>query len=508
MTALGTAADAPVVPRRRSRHTPALGVLSLLAAVAYGATEFLKYASFQAGTYDLVIFDQAVRSYSRFHWPVSIAAGVHRGFGTGFAVLGDHFSPILALLVPLYWVHSGPQTLLVAQALLFAGAIPPLWVFVRRELGSAWAAYGVALGYAISWPVAQAIAFDFHEVAFAPVLTAVLFERWSAYRRGTARWWHVALPAVGLLLVKEDMGLLVAGFGLAVLVRSVRWTRQARWLGAGFVAGGLAAIVLTTDLVLPAFGSKPQFYWRYGQFGPNVPSAAWDMLTHPLVAADTFVSPGVKVHTMVCLAALAVFAVLLSPWLLVVVPVLADRMLADAPNWWGLDFHYNAFLVIPVLCGGVDAVARLARWTRRWPWHRWLGPAWAGVVLVIGSVSVHEYAFDPLLHPSTWHGNPAARAAVDHVPAGVTVSAANNLGPQLTSRTTVVLWDRLPRWTPWVVADVLRPVFPFCGVSDQLDQVEYLEAHGYRRIFTDDGYVVLHNPSPLPPIDTTQSPGC
>jgi uncharacterized membrane protein len=501
------ATDATPASRLRSRHPLMLAVLSLAAAILYGACEFLQFATFRSGTYDLVIFDQAVRSYSHFHWPVSIAAVVHRGFGTNFALLGDHFSPILALLAPLYWIHSGPQTLLVAQALLFAAAIPPLWVFVRRELGSSWAAYCVAVGYAISWPVAQAVSFDFHEVAFAPVLTAVLFERWSAYRLGRARWWHVVLPAIGLLLVKEDMGLLVAGFGLAVLVKSIR-TKQARLLGAGFVAGGLVAIVLTTDVILPAFGSNPKFYWQYGQFGPNVPSAAWDMLTHPLLTANTFVSPADKVHTMVCLAGLAAFLGLLSPWLLVVVPVLADRMLADQPHWWGMDFHYNAFLIIPVLCGGVDAVARLARWTRRWPWHRWITPVWASAVLVIAIGTVHEYAFDPLLHSSSWQRNPAAQAAVDHVPSGVTVAAVNNLGPQLTGRTTVLLWDRRARWTPWVVADVRRPTFPFCGVTDQLDQVTYLESHGYQQVFADDGYLVLHHPGPLPPIDTTQSPGC
>jgi len=502
MTVLDT-----IAIRTRITHRTSVLALSLAAAVLYGAVEFLKYNGFQAGTYDLVIFDQAIRSYSHFHWPVSIAAGVHRGFGTGFAVLGDHFSPILVLLAPLYWIHSGPETLLVAQALLFAAAIPPLWVFVRRELDNPWAAYCVAVAYAISWPVAQAVTFDFHEVAFAPVLTAVLFERWSAYRRETAPWWHVALPAAGLLLVKEDMGLLVAGFGLAVLVLSIRH-RRSRLLGAGFVAGGLIAIVITTDLVLPAFGSKPQFYWRYGQFGPNLPSAAFAMLTHPLTTASTFVSPGVKLHTMVCLAGLAVFATLLSPWLLVVLPVLADRMLSDAPSWWNMDFHYNAFLIIPVLCGGVDAVARLSRWAHRWPWHRWITPVWTAAVLVIAAGTVHEYALNRVLHPSTWHGDPAAAAVVAHVPSGVTVSTVNALGPQLSSRTTVVLWDRVPRWTPWVVADVLRPTFPFCGLAEQQGEVDYLEGHGYQVAYAADGYLVLHHPGPLPPIDTTMAPSC
>jgi uncharacterized membrane protein len=516
--------------RRRYRHLITLAVLATLAAGGYSACEFLQYYTFRAGTYDLVIFDQAIRSYSHFHLPVSLVAGVHRGFGTDFSILGDHFSPILALLAPLYWIHSGPQTLLVAQAVLFAAAIPPLWVLTRRELGNTWGAYCVAIGYAVSWPVAQAVSFDFHEVAFAPLLTAVLFERFSAYRRGGARWWHVALPAVGLLGVKEDMGLLVAGFGLAVLVLSLRWARgqrrQVRLLGAGFVVVGLAMALVTTDVVLPAFGSVPTYYWRYGQFGADAPAAAWQMLTHPLVTGEAFVTPGSKVHTMVCLFAIAAFAALLSPYLLVIAPLLAERMLSDAPNWWGLFFHYNAFLVVPLLCAGVDAVARPGRWSRWWSdrprersWPtragRWiavgLGPLWATAVLVIALCTVQSFAFEPLLHTSSWQRTPDMRAAADaiaRVPSGVTVEVPNNLGPQLSDRTTVLLLDFRPRWAPWVVVDTEAPNFPFCTTQEQQERIPLLTAHGYRIVYRNDDYVVLDDPGPLPPTDTRISPSC
>ena len=83
------------------------------------------YVRFRESSYDLVIFDQAIRSYSHFHLGISIIKGVHNGFGPHFSVLGDHFSPILATLAPLYWIYDGPQTLLIAQAVLFALAIPP-----------------------------------------------------------------------------------------------------------------------------------------------------------------------------------------------------------------------------------------------------------------------------------------------------------------------------------------------------------------------------------------------
>lgn len=502
---------------RSRRHVVAVAAVSVLAAVGYGAVEFWKFATFHASTYDLVIFDQAVRAYSRFQAPVSVVDGVHRGFGMNFSVLGDHFSPIIAVLAPLYWIHSGPATLLVAQALLFATAIPPLWVFTRRELGP-FAAYCVAAGYAVSWPVAQAVVFDFHEVAFVPVLTAVLFERFSAYRGDRGHWWQLVVPAVALLAVKEDMGLLVAAFGVAMIILAARWRtprrRQARWVGAGFTAGGLAAVVVSTAVLLPAMGSKPQFYWRYGQFGPTLPAAAWHMLTHPATTAATFTHPDVKIHTIVLLGAVAAFGSVLSPFVLLAVPQLAERMLADAPNWWTSGFHYDAFLVVVLLCAGVDGVARVRRWSARHGWAVAGGrftAVWAVAVLVIGVWNVPGFGFDPLLHPSLWHRDAAARAeaaAVANVPSGVTVEAANPLGPALTGRTTVVLWDQVPRWAPWVVADTTTRRFPFCAVAQQRARVTFLTAHGYRIVFTDDGFVVLHHPGPLPPLATQQAPGC
>ena len=160
--------------------------------------------------------------------PVSIARGVSDGEGAHFLLLADHWSPVLALLAPLYWIHDSPATLLVAQGVLFALAIPPLWTYTRRQLGPG-AAYFVCVAYALSLPVMEAVIFDFHEVAFVPVLTAVMVERFDAGKR-----WHAVLAAAALLLVKEDMGLLVAGFGGYLLLTR----RRPGWTGLAFVVGG------------------------------------------------------------------------------------------------------------------------------------------------------------------------------------------------------------------------------------------------------------------------------
>jgi uncharacterized membrane protein len=504
-----TAAPQAAGPRRSRRHLLGVGCLTVAAALVYAACSFQQYWMSLSGSYDLVIFDQAVRSYSHFHLPVAMVKGIHSSFGPGFSVLGDHFSPILALLAPLYWIYDGPQTLLVAQALLFASATIPLWVFARRELGTV-AAYCVSIGYALCWPVAAAVAFDFHEAAFAPVLFAVLFERLSAYQRDRAPWWHLALPAVALLCVKEDMGLMLAGFGAAMLVHSKGYRRKdAAALSAAFVVGGLAITVIATRVLIPAFGGHPDYYWRYGRFGRNVTEAAGYIARHPLDALRTFVRPSVKVQTMLWLLAIAAGAPLLSPYVLVVIPPLAERMLADQQTWWVRDYHYNAFLVVPLLCAFVDGVARLRKWIG--PRARHAGLVWGALLVVIAVALFPASALRHTFELHSWRRGPdvyVAQHAADTVPSGVVVEAAGNIGPQLSSRTTVLLWDRKPRWAPWVVADVQRGQFPFCTLADQQRRVALLESNGYQVVFDERGYVVLHHPGPLPALDYSPVVGC
>ncbi|MQY05194.1 DUF2079 domain-containing protein [Actinomadura macrotermitis] len=476
--------------------------MSVVAAAVYSAHSLLRYATFRAGTYDLVIFDQAVRSYSRFRLPVAIVKGVHNGFGPDFSVLGDHWSPILAVLAPLYWVHDGPETLLVAQAVLLAAAVPFLWLFTARTLGRR-AAYCVSAGYALSWPVAEAVGFDFHEAAFAPVLTAVTFERLSALRAGSGRWWQVVLPALLLLGVKEDMGLLVAGFGLFMMVRRQGEGR----FGIAFFVGGLAAAAVSTKVLIPYFGGRGDYYWAYNNFGPTMPAAARYAITHPWEVARTFVSPGVKLQTLLWLLAPAAFASLASPYALSVLPLLAVRMLSDGtfPAWWGLSAHYNVFLVVPLLCAGVDGVARLAK--RR---HR-VVHLWAGAVVAIGVAALPFFSFKSLVSERYWAGAgrmDAAAAAAAQIPDGALVESSSNIGARLTGRTRVLLLDRVPRWAPWVVADVREQRFQFCDVREQQARVEYLLKNGYRTTFERDGYLVLHRPGPELRPAAVASPHC
>ena len=520
--------------RWRNPHLIAVGALTLVMAALYCVFALAQLYRFRTSSYDLVIFDEAVRSYSHFLPGTSIIKGLHNGFGPHFSELGDHWSPILAALSPLYWIYSGPQTLLVAQAVLFALAIPPLWVFTRRAFGggrkATVAAYLVSVAYALSWPIASALAFDFHEVAFAPLLIAIALERLQAGRLRTAL---IALTA--LLLVKEDMGLLVAGIGIYLAVARPRVVRRQLLVGCILIVAGLLDTVIATYVLIPAFGGRSDYYWAYTALGANGQQAVGHLITHPISSLKLLITPRVKLVTMLWLFGAFCFLPLRSPIALATIPLLLERMMANLfGNWWVTSYQYNAYLVVILACAAVDGAARLDRSllfrrylaggragqpeataadgqdTGRVPEPR-AGRGTPGTVALgcaaamcaVAVFLVPRFGFGPALHPSFYRRTPAekAQAAVAAaVPSGVVVAATNNVGPALSSRDTVLLWDgdggTPPLGAPWVVANVRALQFTFHSVLEQKQRVALLERSGYRVVFRRRGYIVLHRSGP------------
>jgi len=75
------------------------------------------------------------------------------------------------------------------------------------------------------------------------------------------------------------------------------------------------------------------------------------------------------------------------------------------------------------------------------------------------------------------------------------VEAVNHLGPQLSARDTVLLWDgdgSSPLRPPWVVADIAKKEFTFASRGQQIRRVALLKDGGYQIVFSRDGYLVLH----------------
>lgn len=490
-----------------------VGGLTALAAIGYSLYALLLQYTVRTHAYDLVIFDEAVRSYAHFHPGISPIKGEHNFGVWNFSVLGDHWSPIIATLAPLYWIYNGPQDLLIAQAVLFALAIPPVWSFTRRAFGGAsgasgasgrsggrkatYAAYLVALTYGLSWPVQGALSFDFHEAAFAPVLTAVGLERLQAGKKKTGL---IALAC--LFGVKEDMGIFVAGIGVALLVMRKPWV--SRRVAAAMIPIGLVVSFVEVYVLIPAMGGRSNYYWAYTELGSNMRQAIEFLLRHPLTGVHALVEPSGKIDLLLWMFAPYLFLALLSPLTLAAIPLLLERLLnVKFPAWWHTGNQYSAYLVIILIFAAVDGAVRLdhllPRVRPQWRVDR-LPLATAGVMAVASVALIPLFPFGHLLHPSYYHRNwkqADAVKAADHVPSNVTVEAAGNVAPQLTSRDTVLLWDGYgdsPLYPAWVVTCVSDGEFSFYTIKDQIARVNLLKAHGYVTVYSGGGYSVMHAP--------------
>ncbi|MGH8891280.1 MAG: DUF2079 domain-containing protein, partial [Acidothermaceae bacterium] len=215
--------------------------------LALGAFAWYTAFSLQAearhlGGFDLAVFDQAVANLAHFRAPVSDIKGMD--------LLGDHFHPIIAIAAPFYRIYPHPSTLLVVQAAALAFSVLIVTKAVQQLVGPR---LGVAIGfaYAISWGLASALYFGFHEVSLGvPIIAGT-----AAYclRR---RWGIAAAVAALLLLVKEDLAFTAAAFGIYLCLQ-----KKYR-LGATLVVGSIGWFFVVIEVFIPRLNPDGRYlYW-------------------------------------------------------------------------------------------------------------------------------------------------------------------------------------------------------------------------------------------------------
>ncbi|GAA3391878.1 DUF2079 domain-containing protein [Streptomyces roseoviridis] len=423
------AASAPADGRRPSGEevpaappAPAAAPLLPYALIAtvlgglYFLYSWVQYERFRTPSWDLGIFEQSVRAYAELRAPIVDIKG------PGFLILGDHFSPVTALLAPFYWVWSSPLVLLLAQAALFAASAVVVGRTAQQVLGSRAAGIGLTVAYGLSWGLQEAVKSDFHEIAFAvPLLAlvcrALLLGRWNA----AVAW------SVPLVLVKEDMGLTVAMVGAVLAVKG-----QKR-LGAALAGFGAAFFALTVLVLIPAASRVGQYdYWaKIEKTGDGAEVSFLDSLLGAF-------AHGEKWEMLLFLVGITGFLCLRSPLMLLVLPTLGWRFLSHDPNHWGMFWHYSAILMPVVFLALVDAV-RAVRSSPR-PWLASYGKVVVPVVTAIAIVHALDMPLRELLRSETYRTDARtldARQAVAAVPEGASVETNVTLMAHLTGDRTV-----------------------------------------------------------------------
>lgn len=462
------------------RSEPALLALVVLAAAGYAVFSLELWGDFGVFGFDLGIFDQTVWRYSNLEVPENSIRGVEH-------IWGDHFSPILILLAPLYWVWDDARMLLLAQAVLLAAAAGPIFLYARGKLGRG-PAYLLAGAYLVFWGVQSALNYDFHELAFVPLLLASTLL--AAERR---RWGLYFAALVALLCVKEDQSVVAVFLGLMLL------TRRHYRIGAATVALGVAWYVLVVELLIPGLNPDGEFaYWSYTRFGEGPVSAAAYALTHPFAVVETLFDNPEKRETLAALFLPFLGLMLLSRTAILLVPLIAQRFLSDTPAYWTVEGQYTLAIAAILFVGAADG---LARFPRRAP----LVLAALVLALNVGVTVTRDRSLEDLARPGFYDAPPwahAATRALAAVPDDVSVAAQDNLVPRLAHRDLIVEITPMTGRTDYAIASVIdlgsghQTNGGFAGISRYLGT----NLTAFEPVAYFDGWLVLRRDD-LPPLE-------
>jgi uncharacterized membrane protein len=328
---------------RLLRSEPLLIAMVMLGGVGYALYGVWEHDHFLTD-FDLSIADQTVWHYSNLEAPRVTMLVAPKD------ALGDHFAALLAALAPLYWMWSDARVLLITQGALIAASFVPVFLFARPRIGRV-GAYLLLGAYALFWGISAAVGFQFHELAFTPLLISCCVlaadrEKWPGF------WISLGM----LLLVKENMSLLAVFIGLWLITGG-----QPR-RGAIAIAAGVAWYFLTTAVLIPAFSGGAEYsHWTYTAFGPNASQAVKNIVLHPDLPVRELFNDPQKRRTL----ALLFLPFLLLPFgsrlIILSVPLIAQELWSNYPAQWGTEYHYWLPMAPVLAMATADGLANLLR---------------------------------------------------------------------------------------------------------------------------------------------------
>ena len=234
----------------------------------YLLAAWAQHLSFHTFSHDFSMIDDAL--VPRPHRPLLYSPLLGRSF------LSEHFSPILAALVPIHAVIRSPGLLVVLQPIALWGAALVLRAILIRS-GLSVATTNLACLVYLNHPVQIAtLLYLFHMECLLPVLALSAFR----YSKEGAHWKYAVMILLALA-VKEDMGLYLAAFG--VYAALVERRRALGCLTAAAAVGWTAFAILAAMPLLGdhAAGGYP-FLSRWSAWGHDSGMILWGFLTHPV----------------------------------------------------------------------------------------------------------------------------------------------------------------------------------------------------------------------------------
>jgi uncharacterized membrane protein len=397
--------------------------------------------------WDMGIFDQAL-------WNTLKGDILFSSIRGNINLLGDHFEPILLLILPLYALWPHVVTLIIIQSVALASCVFMIYLIAREKIASRALIFALLISFLLSKTVRGVGLSDFHPECFMPILSFVAF---YALLKNKFPW--LILSIFLLLLCKETATLIVIGLGLYSFF-SLKKVK----IGIYLLSIGIFSWVAETKFIIPVFNTFSSYLFNVRMpFGETYKENMQFVFSHPFAFLNFIFMPK-KLFYLFKLLGSASFLPLFAPstYLLIMVPLLTVMLASE--KLWGyylLSSHYVGHIIAPLYIAAIYGTGRILKFLQQKAVAKNTNiTGFAAVVIILSLLSYGKtdaYKFRRYVEGISKYHSFERLSALSMIPSTASVCASSNLIPHLSHRKYIYDWDPesdLSLMTDYLVIDL------------------------------------------------------
>ncbi len=337
-----------------------------LAYVAYFSWfTVLRYQTLWAHYFDLGIMQQAV--YNTY---MSLKTGDFSRFleltnPHGFDQIrrmAVHNDILLAFLAPLYFVYSGPETLLIVQTLVVSIGALALFYIAHHVLKKSKYVNILSLLFSFSYllypPLQRSNQFEFHAVVLATTLLLCMYLFWLK-----KKYMLSGIFLVLSLFSKEQVGLSTCLFGAYILIRSMhkKKNKYDSYFSLFVIVFSFFWVAFSFIYIIPHFRQFGKHFAveRYTDFGETPVQIMIGIVKKPQLLSSYIFQKNTFQYIVNLFGPLA-FLPLLSPLhVAIVIPEFAINLLSKEQSMTNIYYQYTAVITPFLFIASVEGIRKL-----------------------------------------------------------------------------------------------------------------------------------------------------
>lgn len=442
-------------------------LMVFLYVIVFSTISCLKHATFQTQAYDLGIFEQTFWNsfHGRFMYN-TIERANH------FAI---HMSPLMILMLPLYFLFQNPYFLLVFQSIMLGIGAIPLYFLAKKSINKR-AALIFAIGYLLYPSLHYVNLYDFHVVSLAvPLLLFSLYL--IEIRRDVLASVFLFLSAMS----KENIVLAVSFIGIYVF-----FVKKRRLFGTSIFLLSVLWFLFSVMVIMPWLGGGLVRMDRYSNLGEDFCSIV-KSLANPFVLFRTIFQKQKLVYLLKIFFPVSFLPLLYLPGLVLLIPGLAQNLLTNYYPQYSGHYQYDSILIPFVFVLAVFGFREIVKRKREFT-NFFL--AFALVMFILSFMFFSPISFFNFKDNFVANSNAKTlRQVVSLIPEGASVTADTYLLPHLAHRKEIYMLGHERVLADYVVVD-LNLAFPFPFIESK---VQYLSRYSedYELHFFDKGFIIF-----------------